>query len=91
MNEDPGVSVMVAAIRHGVAGINGDCGGSMDCATCHVYLDEAQSKLVPPPTSHEIDLLSAVVAERRPTSRLSCQLRPFDRSDELIVHVPDAQ
>nr|WP_240537988.1 2Fe-2S iron-sulfur cluster-binding protein [Bradyrhizobium japonicum] len=39
---------MVAAIRHGVAGINGDCGGSMDCATCHVYLDEAQSKLVPP-------------------------------------------
>jgi 2Fe-2S ferredoxin len=38
-----GASVMLAAVRNGVPGIEGECGGCLDCATCHVYVDEAQA------------------------------------------------
>lgn len=33
-------SVMELAVRLGVAGIEGQCGGSMSCGTCHVRLPE---------------------------------------------------
>ena len=35
-----GLSVMEGAIQNNVPGIDADCGGSMACATCHVYVDE---------------------------------------------------
>ena len=34
---EPGGSVMLAAVTHGVPGIDADCGGCCSCATCHVY------------------------------------------------------
>ncbi len=35
-----GLSVMEGAIQNNVEGIDADCGGSMACATCHVYVPE---------------------------------------------------
>ena len=35
-----GLSVMEGAIQKDVPGIDADCGGSMACATCHVYVEE---------------------------------------------------
>jgi 2Fe-2S ferredoxin len=43
-----GANVMLAAVRNGVPGIEGECGGCLDCATCHVYVDEAQVDGLPP-------------------------------------------
>jgi 2Fe-2S ferredoxin len=85
------ISVMMAAVRNGVRGIDGECGGCLDCATCHVYVDEAQAGLVPPPTEDEIELLSNITAPRRSNSRLSCQLKIPSSIDELIVFVPENQ
>lgn len=84
-------SVMLTAIDHDVPGIAAECGGACACATCHVYIDQADIARVPPPTRMEQDMLEGVAAERRPESRLGCQITMTDALDGLIVHVPDRQ
>lgn len=86
-----GTSVMLAAIRHGVRGIEAECGGCLDCATCHVYVDDASRAVLPPPSKQEEALLAAVAAERRPTSRLGCQITVPADGATLTVHVPERQ
>jgi 2Fe-2S ferredoxin len=78
---------MLIAIRNGVCGIEGECGGSLDCATCHVYVDGAQLHLLPPQ-----ELLAAVASERRPAvSRLSCQVQVPSSVEMFVVHIPERQ
>jgi 2Fe-2S ferredoxin len=85
-----GVSVMKAAVMGGVPGIVAECGGSCMCATCHVYVAAAAVPL-PPVSADEDEMLDVAAAERRPTSRLSCQLVLTDEVDELVVDVPETQ
>jgi ferredoxin, 2Fe-2S len=87
----PGASVMETAIRGNVRGIDAECGGSCACATCHVYVDEAFAARLPPPDELESEMLEVVAAERRPTSRLSCQLTVTAELDGLTVRVPETQ
>ncbi|MHB0769042.1 2Fe-2S iron-sulfur cluster-binding family protein [Bradyrhizobium sp. 1.27L] len=82
---------MLAAVRKGVGGIEGECGGCLDCATCHVYVDEAQLSAIPAPSDAEQELLCTVAAKRKPNSRLSCQLKPPFSTDTLTVYVPETQ
>lgn len=91
LEADPGESVMSVAVRHGVPGIVGECGGNASCATCHVYVGEAFLDRLGAPSGDEEDLLDLGVSDRRPASRLSCQLRLTADCDGLVVHTPERQ
>jgi ferredoxin, 2Fe-2S len=86
-----GWSLMQAAIANGVEGIVGECGGSCACATCHCYVDEARADALPAPTQGELDMLANVAAERRPNSRLSCQLKAGPALEGLVLTLPERQ
>ncbi|MFV3076102.1 2Fe-2S iron-sulfur cluster-binding protein [Niveispirillum fermenti] len=73
---EAGLSVMEIVRDSGIDEMQALCGGSCSCATCHVYIDPAHIDRLPPVETDEGDLLDCA-AERRVTSRLSCQVR-FD-------------
>jgi len=86
-----GRSVMLGATMNGVPGIDADCGGTLSCATCHVYVDAAWLHRLPPVDETENDLLENVAAERCANSRLSCQIVVTDELDGIAVNIPDRQ
>lgn len=91
LDADEGDSVMMTSVQNGLDGIIGECGGSLSCATCHVYVDEAWADKVGEPTDDENELLEGAVSPRRPSSRLSCQIELCDELDGLTVEVPPEQ
>jgi 2Fe-2S ferredoxin len=91
LNLEEGVSAMQGAVANSLDGIVGECGGSMMCATCHVYVDEMDVGRLPPPGAGEEEMLESAAAERRETSRLSCQIKTSAELDGLTLHMPDRQ
>ena len=85
-----GATVMEAAIRNAIPGIEAECGGACACATCHVYVDEAWTAVVGGPSMMEEDMLDFAF-EPKPVSRLSCQIKVKENIDGLVVHVPKRQ
>ncbi len=85
-----GWSVMEGAVRHGVEGIVAECGGTCSCATCHIYVDN-EGGIFPPPDEIELAMLDSVAAERKATSRLSCQLQVSAKAEGLRIDIPDRQ
>jgi 2Fe-2S ferredoxin len=86
-----GTSVMKAAIHNDIPGIVAECGGSLMCATCHVYVDAQDADRIPAPDAEESEMLEVTAAPRRPTSRLSCQVIVADAVGALTVYVPKEQ
>ncbi len=86
-----GDSVMEGAIKNGVDGIVAECGGACQCATCHVYVDEAFLSLLKPIAEDEDEMLNSTFSERRSNSRLGCQIPVTKELDGLIVRTPEAQ
>lgn len=86
-----GQSVMKAAVANDVDGIVGECGGSMMCATCHCYVDEAWADRVGERADGEDDMLEGAASEVTPHSRLSCQIKLTPELDGLVVHLPEEQ
>ena len=85
-----GLSVMEGAIQNNVPGIDADCGGSMACATCHVYVKEEWFNKLPSKTEGEDDMLD-MAFEPKKNSRLSCQITVSDDMDGLEVNLPKKQ
>mgnify|MGYP006110989031 CR=1 FL=1 len=85
-----GLSVMEGAIQNNIPGIDADCGGSMACATCHVYVEEKWLDKIPKAEEAEIDMID-MAHEPKKNSRLSCQLIVTDELDGLIVITPEKQ
>ena len=85
-----GATVMEAAIRNAIPGIEAECGGACACATCHVYVDEAWMEKVGQAEPMEEDMLDFAF-DVRPNSRLSCQIRVRPDLDGLVVRTPARQ
>ena len=85
-----GDSVMETAVRNGVPGIVAECGGSLSCATCHVFVAEADLASLPQMEEMEDEMLWGAAEERRDNSRLSCQLTVTEGCD-LHVTTPSTQ
>jgi len=85
-----GLSVMEGAVQNNISGIDADCGGSMACATCHVYVKEEWFNKLPKKEDGEEDMLD-MAFEPKKNSRLSCQIMVSDELDGLIVNLPEKQ
>jgi len=85
-----GLSVMEGAVQKNIPGIDADCGGSMACATCHVYVKEEWFNKLPKKEDGEEDMLD-MAFEPKKNSRLSCQLMISDQLDGLVVNLPEKQ
>tara|TARA_Y100001970_G_scaffold196871_1_gene239438 strand:- start:2018 stop:2338 length:321 start_codon:yes stop_codon:yes gene_type:complete len=85
-----GLTVMEGAVQNDIPGIDADCGGSMACATCHVYVkDEWYSKL-DEKNEGEDDMIDQAYDPKK-NSRLSCQITVSDKIEGLVVHLPEKQ
>tara|TARA_B100000686_G_C16112898_1_gene628776 strand:- start:203 stop:514 length:312 start_codon:yes stop_codon:yes gene_type:complete len=69
-------------------GIEGTCGGSLSCATCHVIIDPEWFERTGKPDVDEEDMLDLAFG-LEPTSRLGCQIRLDDSLDGLVVKIPE--
>ena len=85
-----GLSVMEGAIQNEIPGIDADCGGSMACATCHVYVDDKWFEKIPKAQDAENDMID-MAFEPKKNSRLSCQIIVSEELDGLEVTTPAKQ
>ena len=85
-----GLTVMEGAVQNNISGIDADCGGSMACATCHVYVAEEWFNKLPKKEDGEEDMLD-MAYEPNKFSRLSCQLTASDELEGLVVNLPVKQ
>jgi 2Fe-2S ferredoxin len=82
-----GLSIMEVAHRHDID-IEGACGGSLSCSTCHVIVDPAWFGKLPAPDEEEEDMLDLAFGLTR-TSRLCCQLIISEELDGITVTLPE--
>ena len=83
---DNGLSVMEGAIQKDIPGIDADCGGSMACATCHIYVEDRWFDKIPKAEDAENDMID-MAFEPKKNSRLSCQIIVSDELDLSLIHI----
>lgn len=91
---EDGWSLMEILRDAGFDAIEGACGGSMACATCHMYIHpDWESKVAAQnniKSEEEEDILD-LAFDLHDASRLGCQIRMSDDLDGLVVAVPGAK
>jgi ferredoxin, 2Fe-2S len=80
-----GLTLLQVARLHDVD-IEGACGGSLACATCHVIVAPEFFDLLAPPSEEEDGMLDLAFGVG-PTSRLGCQIVLSDELDGLEVRI----
>ena len=86
-----GRSLMHEAVSAGVEAIAADCGGCLNCATCHVIVDADWAACLPAAAADELSMLEMTAAPREATSRLSCQITLTPTLDGLRARLPATQ
>ncbi len=87
IDAEDGLTLMEIA-RDNDLGIEGTCGGSISCCTCHVVIEKDWFSKVGPANPDEEDMLDLAV-DLQPTSRLGCQIEVTPELDGLIVNIPN--
>ncbi len=85
-----GLSLMEVALKNDIEQIEGACGGSLACATCHVYIEPSWWDRCLPDgekSDDEEDMLDLGFDVRK-MSRLGCQIMITDELDGLVVATP---
>ena len=82
-----GLSILEIAHRNDID-IEGACGGSLSCSTCHVIVDPAWFGKLPEPDEEEEDMLDLAFGLTR-TSRLGCQIIITEDLDGITVTLPE--
>jgi len=86
-----GDTMMQVATSNGIEGILGECGGGCACGTCHIYIDPEWHSIVGAADDIEDMTLDMVSETRKPTSRLSCQIKVSAEMDGLrVIVAPEA-
>lgn len=81
-----GGTVMQLAVAIGVRGIEGQCGGSISCGTCHVHVPPEWAAAAGAASRSETDMLE-FEPTFSPQSRLSCQIPLGPELDGMTVDV----
>jgi len=85
----PARGSLMEVLRELEYGVAATCGGTISCATCHVYLASDWFARLPAEPGDERELISAL-AHARETSRLACQIDLSEALDGLRVTIaPD--
>jgi 2Fe-2S ferredoxin len=86
-----GLSMMEIAQKNRIDEIEGACGGSLACATCHMYVHpDWWQKCLPKDgevSEEENDMLDLAFDVRK-NSRLGCQIVMSEELDGLVVALP---
>ena len=82
-----GLSILEIAHRNDID-IEGACGGSLSCSTCHVIVDPDWFDKLSEPDEEEEDMLDLAFALTR-TSRLGCQIIITEKLDGITVTLPE--
>jgi len=90
VNASEGTTIMEAARSGGIPGIIGDCGGYLNCATCHGYVEQEWLAKTSPVSEAESEMLDSAF-DRRENSRLLCQITISSALDGIIIRVPGRQ
>lgn len=85
IDAEVGISLMQSLRDNGVDDVLAVCGGCCSCATCHVYVDSAFARQLPPMGEDEQGLLDA--SNGGADSRLSCQILVTEAMDGMLVTV----
>jgi 2Fe-2S ferredoxin len=86
-----GLNMMEAATANNVLHIEGECGGCLSCATCHVFIEESWLDKTGAVDDIEDTMLEMTDVERQNNSRLSCQIIASPALDGLILYVPEPE
>ncbi len=81
-----GNSLMEVIRDAGMDELEALCGGSLACATCHVFVDKNWLDKLPEMSSEEQDLVSCS-EHYTEQSRLSCQVNVAKEFDGLIIEI----
>lgn len=88
-----GLSIMEIAIQNRIDPIEGACGGSLSCATCHAYIEPGKWDMCLPEegaiSEEEEDMLD-LAFDLKKLSRLTCQIIMREELDGLRIALPGA-